>query len=190
MRLISARHEEHRWMQEIRQGDVRAFENLYRRYYTDLTGFLLRYVRDGAIAEELYQDIFLQVWRRRQAWRPRGTVKSFLYRAARNRAIDHLRRQQRKLSWIEHEQARLRHLDANQPDLELCYREFAEALEVAVAEMPERRRLVFVLSREHHLTYHEIADVLGISVKTVETQMGRALRVLRQVLATYTSRVA
>ena len=89
----------------IRSGDVAAFERLYRAHYHPLLGYLVGIVSSAAIAEEIYQDLFLTIWCKRRTWYPRGSVKSYLYKAARNRAIDYLRRQKVEANWVQHQAA-------------------------------------------------------------------------------------
>ena len=176
-------------VERIGAGDAEAFEALYRYYYAPLLRFITGIVGSAVEAEGIYQDLFLDLWDRRATWQPPGTIKSYLYIVARNRAIDHLRHQQVERDWETDERQRQRE-PAVRPDADLGYSQLEEALHRVMQEMPERRRLMFTLSREHGLTYREIAGVLDVSVKTVETQMGRALRALREGLGPYVSRVA
>ena len=168
----------------VRAGDVEVFERLYRLHYDGLVSYIAGYVGSGMVAEELYQDIFLAIWRMRKTWEPAGSVKSYLYRAARNKAIDYLRHRKVEARWAAEVRARDRELHAG-PDAEVLYDELARVVELAIDELPERRRLIFTMSREHDLTYREIAEALDISIKTVETQMGRALAAMRSALAPY-----
>lgn len=172
----------------VRGGDVAAFEGLYRHYYDNLVAYIAGYVRSGSVAEELYQDLFLAVWRGRHTWNPPGTIKSYLYKAARNKAIDYLRHRKVEARWAAEERAKKRELGAS-PDEEMYYDQLARIIEAAIEDLPERRRLIFTMSREYQLTYREIAEALDISIKTVETQMGRALAALREALAPHLSYV-
>ena len=156
------------------------FEAIFRSYYQGLVGFGARYTGSMAIAEEVVQEVFLAMWRQRATMPPADKVRAYLYRAVHNRA----------LNVVRHERvARARDAEALEPKLsppadEKLLREEAERLiQAAVDRLPERCRLIFILSREQKLTYAQIAEVAGVSIKTVETQMGRALRSLRNALA-------
>lgn len=172
----------------VRGGDVDAFERLYRYYYDNLAAYIAGYVGSGSVAEELYQDMFLAIWRARQTWNPPGTIKSYLYKAARNKAIDYIRHRKVEARWAAEERAKKREHSAS-PDDEMYYDQLARIIEAAIEDLPERRRLIFTMSREYQLTYREIAEALDISIKTVETQMGRALASLRDALAPHLSYV-
>ena len=169
----------------IRQGDQGAFDTLFRAHYAALVRHAEGMLRRRDVAEELVQDVMLELWRRRETLVVDDSVRAYLFRATRNRALNHLR----------HEAIVRRSEPALVPDPEsrpqadavLVDAELDIAIRRAVAELPERCREVFELSRMRGLRYSEIATTLGISVKTVEAQMGKALRVLRERLAPWLS---
>ncbi len=169
----------------VRRGDRSAFEALFRAYYPMLFGFVLRYVSSGEDAEELIQDVFLRLWRNRAAWAP-ADVRSYLFRAARNQTLSWRAHQRVVRAW--HVSATAEAVDADQSataDASVCAGELAERIRGAVAALPAKRRQVFELARQDGLSYADIARVLGISPKTVEIQMGRALKAIRAVVAAY-----
>lgn len=172
-----------RWAQKICEGEYEAFESLFRAYASDLCDFVNSFVEAPDIAESLVQEVFFTIWEGRDSWTPPDNVKSYLYTAARNKALDHLDHNEIVDDWRETgsplENAR------RTPLQELQYEELRAEVEAAIQQLPERRRQVFTLSRQHGLTYREIADVLDISVSTVETQMTRALKALREELSAY-----
>jgi RNA polymerase sigma-70 factor (ECF subfamily) len=162
-----------------------SFEALFRAHHAALCTFAYRYVLARDIAEELVQEVFLYLWEHEMAWDDPHRAKAYLFTAVRNAALSYLRHE----GVAQRSEGEIVALYAGQatatPDRELRTTELAQALQRAVAQLPERRRLVFTLSREQGLTYAEIAQVLSISVKTVEMQMGRAYRALRRQLAPY-----
>jgi RNA polymerase sigma-70 factor (ECF subfamily) len=165
------------------RGDVAEFEALFRAHFGPLCDFVHGYVRSRDVARELVQDLFLRVWERAQT--PATTLAAaYLYTAARNRALRHLRRQRVAARWLEIA-APESCTPAGIAEEAVQERELSEALQRAVAELPERCRLVFTLSRHQHLSNADIARALGISVNTVEQQMWRALKALRARLAPY-----
>ena len=172
-------------MDALRAGDRKALEGLYRANQQGLHAFVDRIVSDRAVAEEIVQDVFVSLWRHREKLQLRGTLKAYLYAAARNHALNHLKRQKIARRWWQ------RGAEASADDTgearndPAAFRELRERVESAIAALPERTRLVFTLSRNEGLTYPEIAKALEISVKTVESQMSRALRLLRDDLAPF-----
>jgi RNA polymerase sigma-70 factor (ECF subfamily) len=159
------------------------FDELFLAHYARLCQFAYRITRSRAAAEDIVQDLFLALWSRQGALDLADPLP-YLYASVRNRAITHGRRERWRFLTLTSRAADLvseRSPAAEESDLG----ELTVALERAVQALPGRRRLIFTLHREQHLTYAEIAATLEISIKTVETQMGRALKSLRQWLAPY-----
>lgn len=169
----------------IRLGDEQALEVIFRTYYPGLVGFVRRYVKTTEIAEELVQDLFLKLWSRRGSLGEIDSVKTYLFRAARNTALNHLRRRKLEHEWLEKEGTTITEERSLEGDEVVTESEVTAAVRAAVDRLPPRCREVFMLSRDGGLTYGEIAKSLGISIKTVETQMGRALKALRESLKAY-----
>lgn len=168
----------------IRAGDAAAFRALFETFHAPLCAFGSRYVGSRDIAEEIVQEVFLFIWEHRATWNIRDSVKNYLFTAVRNAAV----------SWLRHE--RVVHRRAadmvafpTRPvppaDGDLIANEVLVAVRRAVERLPARCRLIFTLHREQGLTYGEIAAVLDLSRKTVEVQMGRALKALRTSLAAF-----
>ena len=172
-------------VERLRSGDgaEEAFDTMFRSWYAPLVRAAEAMLRDRAAAEEVVQDMMLALWRRRESLVVDESLRAYLYRATRNRALNHLRRQ--RVEQRGEPYAGDRNATASIADSALGERELAEAIRDAVTSLPPRCREVFQLSRTHGLTYAEIATTLGISVKTVEVQMGKALRVLRERLAAW-----
>jgi RNA polymerase sigma-70 factor (ECF subfamily) len=165
----------------IRQGDEDAFDAIFRAHYPPLVGMAEGMLRSRAVAEEIVQDVMLELWRRRQALPVEESLRAYLFRATRNRALNHLRH--RRVERLGEPHAAGAAVDPPRAPAALVEEEIDAALREAVADLPDRCREVFELSRVHGLRYAEIAGALGISVKTVEAQMGKALRLLRERLA-------
>lgn len=167
--------------EHVRLGDPIAFGDLFRAHYDALCRYACSYVHSIDIAEDLVQDVFFDLWKRRFSWSPEYSTRAFLFGAVRNQTLKfHRRRRVLRSSFGESSAERLPSLE--NPELMLQYAEFIQLTQRAINDLPERRRQIFILSREHELSYAEIATTLEISVKTVETQMGRALRQLRSRL--------
>ena len=173
--------EEADWVRRIRGGDPEAYEQLFYRYAPALINFARRFVQDVQVAEGLVQEVFLQVWKRRTRLDPDRNIKSYLYAATRNRALKELRRAG---SALEGAGDLTRSVSQPQsPEEEWDQQQVGFEVNKAVARLPKRCRVIFSMSRFDQLTYAEIAESLNLSIKTVETQMGRALKTLRRSLA-------
>jgi RNA polymerase sigma-70 factor (ECF subfamily) len=172
-------------VRRIRAGDERALELVFRAHYAGMAAFVQRYVYAPDVAEELVQDIFFKLWSRREQLSEIESFKTYLYRAVRNQALNWLRRRKLERRWEEE------HGEESEPtalaaaDDGATEQEVTLAVRAAIDRLPPRCREIFLLSRDGRLTYNDIARTLEISVKTVETQMGRALRALRTSLASY-----
>lgn len=173
----------------IRTGDRGAFEEMFRAYYSQLCVFTEGYIGSADATRELVQDVFVRIWENRQDWLVRGSLKSYLYTAARNRALNQLRdeRTRRRLAEETHWPGAPPGMGevAASADERVEAGEFEAAIYEAVTKLPEHYRRIFELRSHHGLTHAEIARILNLPVKTVETRSSRALRRLRILLAAY-----
>jgi len=168
-------------IEKIRQGQVKEFEYLYLQYCEPLVLFANRYVDDLEIAENVVQDVFLNVWKKREALDPTGNIKTYLYTSVKNYALNSIDRRRREKQYQEY--ITIEDINFDTPELQLMRDEIIEIVNSVVQNLPERCRMIFLMSRSDHLSYAEIAEVLGLSVKTVENQMGKALKILRKHLS-------
>jgi RNA polymerase sigma-70 factor (ECF subfamily) len=167
----------------IRDGDAAAFEELFLEHYEGMCAFVHSLVHSREAAEELVQDIFLRLWENRDRWHVTDGVRAYLYGAARNQAMNHLKHLRIESRWRTETQRiplsdRPPTLDSS-ADARASMSDVAIAVQRAIDALPERCRLVFILHRQRHLSYREIATALAISPKTVEVQIGRALKAIR-----------
>ncbi len=165
----------------IRDGDRAAFDEVFRVHYARLVGAAESLVRDRGVAEDVAQDVFFELWRRRESLTVQESLRAYLFRSVRNRSLNHLRHGR-----VERDAAPYLARDDASPAAApalLAERELEAAVQDAVRALPAAPREVFEMSRVHGLKYGEIATTLGVSVKTVEARMGRALRELRERLA-------
>jgi len=174
--------EERELVGRIQAGDETAFEALFNAYHAPLCAFVNHYIGSRDLAEEIVQDVFFFVWDRRETWQVRTSLKSYLFAAARNAAASYLRHQQ-VVKRREPETVELFRNSSHSVDEQIHERELIEAVQQAVSRLPTRCRLIFTLHREQGLTYAQIAEVLELSPKTVDVQMGRALKALRKALS-------
>lgn len=181
--LESERMNEGDLLRRLRAGEQAAFDTIFRAHYAHLVGFAQGLLRDRAPAEDAAQEVMLELWRRRSDVQITESLRAYLLRATRNRALNQLRHvsvQKRAEPHIMGEDS-VNATGASQ----LTATELKSAIVEAIAELPPACREVFELSRGRGLRYSEIATTLGISVKTVESQMGKALKHLRSRLATW-----
>ena len=164
-------------------GDERAFEQLFRAHYASLRDFAARYVADPALAEELVQDLFADLWARRHVWQVRESVRAYLFAAVRNRALNLRKRQAMESDWEQEEASQAAsdlHASSEGVDDAAERADLRARLDAAIAALPERCRLVMHLRWREQLPYAEIAAIMGISVKGVENQLARGLAAIRQ----------
>lgn len=172
------------WVDKIRAGDRAAFAALFRAYYRALVALVRARIGSKPEAEELIQDLFVRVWERRETLDPARPIDRYLLRAAKNAALDHLRRR-RVTERMQSTLAADPPPRPSSPEDRVRSRELYTAARSIIDRLPERTREAFVLSREAGLSHAEIAKLMEVSSKTVEKQIGRALRALRAGLEPY-----
>jgi RNA polymerase sigma-19 factor, ECF subfamily len=167
----------------IRAGDAKAFELVFRAYYQPLCAFAARFVSDSAAAEDVVEDAFGAIWLRRAGIEIKTSLRAYLYTSVRNRALNLRKHEAVADDWDGDESAddvRELHPQPVQPDV-LLDRKLLEAnLEAAFNALPERAATALRLRWHDELSYAEIAEAMGISVKGVEKLLSRGLRTLRE----------
>jgi RNA polymerase sigma-70 factor (ECF subfamily) len=169
-------------------GEESAFAALFERYYDKLHAFAEMYVASPDEAEEVVGDVFVRLWTLRERLGVHTSVKSYLYTATRNHALNQLRRERARRRWIgaANEAGEAPGMGGvHAVEDELYASELARAIDQAISLLPDRCRQVFLLHRQHGLTHAEIASTLELSPKTVENHVGRALKALRDRLRDY-----
>ncbi|WP_317171577.1 RNA polymerase sigma-70 factor [Spirosoma profusum] len=168
----------------IRAGSERDFEAVFRQHYASLCRYARQLLPDADDAEEEVQAMFLALWEKRNGLIITVSLKSYLFRAVHNRCLNRLKHAAVRNEHREYVEYR-GEVMADSPAQALIGDELANQLQRAIQKLPEQCRLAFTLSRFEELTYNEIAERLGISIKTVENQIGKALRILRTELSDY-----
>ncbi len=166
----------------LARGDKKVFENLFHQYYTALCRFSLNHVRSEEVAEETVQEVFLYIWDKRETLNVTTSLKAYLYAAVRNRSINRMKSEQTKMmvqNAYASDQAESHLQVENELDLPVLQEIVAQGIE----HLPGRCRAIYNLSRNAGMTYAEIAEELELSVKTVEAQMGIALKKLKAHLS-------
>ncbi len=165
----------------IKQGDIGQFESLFRSTYSSLVNYARTILKDNDTAEEIVQDLFYILWRDRGKIKINTSLNGYLFRSVYNKSMHYL----------EHQKVVKRHagqaaagisIDNEDPVEVLKYKELHEKITLIIEKLPERCARIFCMSRFEGLKYSEIADQLSISVKTVEANMGKALKEFRNEL--------
>ena len=182
-----ATRDEHALLDRVARGDVAAFEHIFRLYAADLAAFAATYVDGDDEAEDVVHIVFCWLWEHRLTLPRPQSVRSYLFAAVRNRALNAVRDRRTEAAFRERAIRSATDGDfppsAPSPESELAARDIAHALAETVQGMPPRCREVYSLARDHGFTYAEIAESLGIAPKTVEIHMSRALAMLRRQLS-------
>jgi RNA polymerase sigma-70 factor (ECF subfamily) len=175
-------------IKNIRQGDVAAFEILYKEYYIYLCLISEHIVKNPSDAEEIVSDVFIRFWNIRERIEITTSIKAYLVRSVYNASLNHLesfRLQNRLTDRFNNSDYELLIWDNNYTLGQLFEREILEILEKGISDLPDACRQIFLLSRNENMKYSDIAGKLDISVNTVKTQMKIALARLRESLKDY-----
>jgi RNA polymerase sigma-70 factor (ECF subfamily) len=165
----------------IRNGDIGQFESLFRSSYVSLVRYAKTLIKDHDTAEEIVQDLFFKLWQDKEKLKIESSLNGYLFRAVHNRC----------LHYIEHNRVVERHAEEmsyQQTDTQespsdiLNYKELQEKIATILERLPERCGKIFTMNRFEGLKYTEIAEKLSVSIKTVEANMGRALKEFRKEL--------
>ena len=167
----------------MKAGDRESFNQVFRRYYSPMVRFCIRYVADSDIASEIVQDLFVKLWSNREKISFNTSFESYMLTSVRNSAITYINKER------AHNEAHLRvfseESDNTDPSETLQSNNLEESYRQILKDMPDKRREVFLASRYDGLKYAEIAEKLGISQKTVEAQMTAAIKQLKDGLKPY-----
>lgn len=170
--------EETGFVQFLSSGDEKAFAGLYDRYWEPLFGYVMRVLQDKDDSMDVVQDTFVTVWQQRTTLGNVQSFKAYIYSIARYKALRYIRMNIRKRDYLS---SLLNFLQAHEesPEDQLITGELQSIINAEVENLPPKMREVFLLSREQHLSYREIAAKLNISDKTVKKQISNSLKLIR-----------
>jgi len=172
-------------IERIRQDDRLAFRMLFDRHYEFLLQAVMNITKDRNLSKDVGQEVFLELWKKRQSIQIKSSVKSYLHRSMINRTLNLIK--SRKLKYQEPESLpETPSTDNLHQKLEV--KQLQQLINEAIDDLPERCRMIFTLCRLEGLSHKEIAQKLDISTKTVENQMTKALKILRKVVQPYVSK--
>ncbi|WP_175437480.1 RNA polymerase sigma-70 factor [Crocinitomix algicola] len=164
--------------------NLTTFENLFKSHYSELCAYANSFLNDIEAAEETVQALFVKLWENRSSVGFDRSPRAYLYSATKNACFNQLRHLKVKEAYKIHNQEEMEHSQFNIED-DLQAQELEIKIRKAIDRLPEGRRKIFILSRFEGKKYKEIAEQLKISIKTVENQMGSALKLLKEDLAEY-----
>ncbi len=169
---------------EIKKGNIVTFEKLFRKYYAGLCNYATKYLKDLDKAEEVVQELFYKLWEKRNKLDINVSLKSYLYRAVYNGCLQYLNHRAIEIKYENYykKQNKEYAIDASEA---MNMQELNEIINETLNSLPERCRNIFFLNRYDGLKYREIAKKLDLSIKTVEANMGKALKLLRKNLKNY-----
>lgn len=177
---MDARRIDGRLMLAYAAGDVAAFEQLYSRHRGPLYRFLQRQLRNAALADECFQDVWQRVVAARQTWTPDAAFSTWLFRIAHNRLNDHWRAQRHRPAAPDDADLRAaRAPDPHTPERNLSEFEQRRRLQMALDALPEEQRIVVTLRLEQELTLEEIGEITGVGRETVKSRLRYAMDKLR-----------
>ena len=164
-------------------NDEKFFNEIFDQYYLSLFYYALNFVRHQDIAEDVVQETFLKIWEKKERIKTGETIKSYLYVAVKNKCLDYLKHH--GISSNYKNAASPEHSYSDNTDHLVIEAEIKAKLQDAIDALPEQCRMVFILSRYQNLKQKEIAKKMGISLKTVENHMGKALQIIREKMKDY-----
>lgn len=177
----NAQQRNQEWINQIRKGNEEAFKKLFTKHYNGLCRFSSSMIGSPFLAEEIVQEVFATIWETRDILDPNGNLKGYLYQSVKNKTFDWLEKQNIEKKYIdEFESYKIIEQEASSTQQDS---RFIQEVQNAIDNLPERAQLIFKLHKKEGLTYREIAQVMDISIKTVESQMGRSLKILRLHMA-------
>jgi RNA polymerase sigma-70 factor (ECF subfamily) len=165
---------------QIKEGDVKTFERIFRQYYTLLNLYAFSITGQKEAAEEIIQETFYILWKDREKIQILQSFHSYLYKAVKNRSLQYIEHLRVREQYCENMLKQTGSTSETPPDELLEYKELEYLLAKTIQKLPERRRQIFNMHRMNGIKYKDIAERLAISVKTVEAEMTKAYRVLRK----------
>jgi RNA polymerase sigma-70 factor (ECF subfamily) len=165
----------------IKQGNNRALDSLFRKYYYSLCRFATYLSNRTDLAEEIVADVFFRIWEKRETITVEKNVRSYLFTATRHTCINYMKQEKHMMEDLSED---LVH-ETPGPDDELMYSELESRINELINFLPQKRKAIFQLNRFEGFTYNEIAEILSLSSKTIENQMGKAIKQLKLLQKTY-----
>ncbi|CAG4994392.1 RNA polymerase sigma-H factor [Dyadobacter sp. CECT 9275] len=165
----------------IKKGDSRALDSLFKKYYNSLCRFASYFTGRNDLAEEIVADVFYKIWEKRESLMIDRNLRSYLFTATRHTSINYMKQEKNVMDELSDDLIE----NAPGPVETLMYQEFESNIHNLINILPQKRKAIFQLNRFEGFTYNEIAEILSLSSKTVENQMGKALKQLKLLQKTH-----
>jgi len=163
--------------QNLSKDREQEFEIVFKKYFKGLHAYACTILHDEVMAEEMVQNVFCRLWEKTEQIEIRESVSGYLYRSVYHESLNYIKHLKVRDAYQTYAVSQMENTNNTSHNIEL--RELEERLDRALKELPEKCRTIFQMSRFEELKYQEIADRLELPLKTVENQMGKALRLLR-----------
>ena len=165
----------------IKKGDSKALESLFRKYYPSLCRFAAYFTSRSDLAEEIVADVFFKIWEKRETLMIDRNLRSYLFTATRHTSINYMKQEKHTMEDLSDDL-----VECNPSPMDvLIYEEFEVNMHKLVDILPQKRKVIFQLNRFEGFTYNEIAEILTLSSKTVENQMGKAIKQMKLLQKSY-----
>ena len=165
-------------------GEGKTFEMLFKTHFKTLYAYAYTMVRDEMVAEEMVQNVFFKIWEKKGGLNIQSPALAYLYKSVYHESLNYLKHQKVKAAYQSHTAYQMKN-QTDHASKKVMLSELQQQVNKALDELPEQCRTIFQMSRFEELKYQEIADRLGLSIKTVENQMGKALKIMRLKLVDY-----
>lgn len=170
-------------LKTIQVTPKKGIEALFRLHYNSLCKAIYPILGDKATTEDVVQDVFTKIWQDKDQLTTKRITYSYVRKMAVNKSIDYLRKKLQKTTAIQGLTTKV--IEHKDPENQILLKELQAKIEKGIADLPPKRRAIFVMSRQQGMTYKEIATMLDISIKTVEGQMLKALKSVRETVRKY-----
>ena len=167
----------------LNSSDDKAIERIFKQYYSYICSAVYKIIPDSNLTEDLAQDVFYELWKKRERIEINSSLKAYLKRAAINKALNYIR--SKKIKFDSDDDEAIVNISVNSSEGKYEADELQEIINEAIDRLPEKCRIVFMMSRFEEMSYKEIAAALEISIKTVENQISKALKILKKVVNPY-----
>jgi len=167
----------------LKNGDEKALDDLFDRYYTRLTRYALSQINDPMVAEEIVQDVYIYLWNKKDSITIETSLEAYLFKSVSNRCINYIKSKIHRINRLTIDADENNTIRISMADLE--GKELEQLIKLTLSSLPEQTALIYSFSRNADMTHAEIADELGVSRKTIEYHIGSALRQMRRVLQRY-----
>ncbi len=168
-------------MHNVDTAPYQSFQKVFEQHYNALCNYAYSFLKDESSSEDVVQEVFIRIWEKKQELIQAEAIRFYLFTSVRNNCLTALQKE-KKAAMVELKEYNIADTDAAAPMEGQPEKDYTAQLAAAMNQLPQKCREVFELSRISKLSYKEIADTLEISVKTVENQIGKALKILRAYL--------